>query len=76
MAESAVFTLGTVKFSDGFPLHVRVLFDYHLGDTVSIIYCEIILTKIDENNAHLATVPGVLTIEIPSRKASPDRGRI
>ncbi len=59
MSESAVLSLSAVEFPDRFPGDMRVLLDYHLAYTVTVIDSEIIFSEIDKNDSYLSAVVGV-----------------
>lgn len=59
MSETAVATLGSVKFIYRFPLHVAVLGDYHLGYAFAVIDGKRLVREIYHYHPYFSAIIGV-----------------
>ena len=59
MSVSTSTTLSLIKFLYSNKLYLFMLRYDHLGDTLTIVYDEILIRKIDKEDAHLTTVVGI-----------------
>ena len=59
MPEASQLSFGTVEFLYLLPFHMGILFDYHLADSLAVVYGEIILPEVYEYNADLTPIISV-----------------